>query len=183
MQFGKFPKDCHSEARFIAASRFLADKAGFGMTRSGMVPAQTAPRPAVLDFAPCGDAQGSNAKYRCIVGEHIRVILRILRSQASNGPFSFRRRRNQHGFSAYEHVPETCPVFVVLVNEQCHLRRLFDVLQPRQLTRSHPLWLVIYSGIENRSVTDEADGNSVWLSVGVQRSQPCDPRGFQFRSN
>jgi len=42
VQFEKSSKDCHSEARLsreesagllLAASRFLADKAGFGMTR------------------------------------------------------------------------------------------------------------------------------------------------------
>jgi hypothetical protein len=38
----------------LAASRFLADKAGFGMTRSGFVVAQNAPLPPIyrLDFRP-----------------------------------------------------------------------------------------------------------------------------------
>ena len=76
------------------------------------------------------------------------------------------------GFSPNEHVPETCPVFVIFIHEQRNPRLLFMFFSRASRLRSHPFRLAIDGGIENRSVICKADRNRMRPSTGVQRGQP-----------
>ncbi len=81
---------------------------------------------------------------------------------------------HQRSDAAEEDVPELAPVFVVVVEEEGHLRVGKDVSDAAELHCSRSLGFLVDDGVDGVAVKGVADGHDVGSAVGIGGGETGD---------
>ena len=133
-----------------------------------------ASRMRALSGRPPDDTLGGDPEKRAVLEAH-RTVLGVLPPQTGDrcgmlpfaGPDDLRRAEHQH-------VPQTQPVFVVLVHNERHMRVDLDISDPAESARRDPFRLLVYRADEGVLIKGEAHGDNVRPPVPVGGGQPRD---------